>query len=89
MTRGWSEYWSNPPVSIAYRALFLIRSKAYQGVNAAIVAITLKARSLARLARDRERQAHASHHHIGVEVRCRHRPSGRARRRFRQIADEA
>lgn len=78
MARGWSEYWSNPPVSIACRALFLIRSRAYQGLNAACAAVALRARALARLARDRERQAHASHHHIGVEIRCRHRPPGRA-----------
>jgi len=78
VARGRSEYWSDPPVSIAYRALFLIRSKVYQSVKAALAAVILRARALARLARDRERRSRASQHHIGVDARCRRRPPGRA-----------
>lgn len=45
-----------PPPSIAQPAMFLIRSKPYRDVNAVEVGARFRARQLARLARDRERQ---------------------------------
>ena len=89
MDRGWSEYWSDPPVSTAYRAMFLIRSKVYQGLKALAAHMRARSVGLARLARDRERLDQAATHHIGADLRPRHRPPGRACRRFRHSADEA
>lgn len=49
-----------PHTKTTWRAAFLIRSRTYQNVNATARAAAWRAGLLARIARDRERQAHAA-----------------------------
>lgn len=71
MARGWSMPWPNPPISTAYRAMFLIRYKVYQSLKALGAVSRARARVLARLARDRERLARAVMFVIGADLRLR------------------